>query len=115
PAGGSQPPPPMVGAPLRGRLDEPTVQTARGAAFEAVWDLVWRRRVAYFISVALALLLAAMPMWIARAPDPWWLADGRNWIDAPLRIAGSLLPSVFGYWIHPLAHNPFYILILVGS
>ena len=112
-AGGTEPPP-LVSAALRKRLGDPVVQAARGAAFEEIWDLVWRRRVAYFVTVGLTLLLAAMPAWIAVAPDPWWLADGRTWIDAPLRMIGLLLPSVFGYWIDTFAENPFYFLVLVG-
>ena len=47
----------------------PDVQKARAAAFEAVWDLVWHRRVAYFITVAFTLLLVTMPIWISRGVE----------------------------------------------
>jgi hypothetical protein len=101
---------PMVRTELRTRLAE--TNAARAAAFERVYDLVWRRRVTYFVTLALTLLLAAMPFWAAYAPDPIWLADGRTWIDAPLHAVGLLLPSVFAFWVNTFAENPFYFLVL---
>jgi hypothetical protein len=111
---GTPPPPrkPLVEQALRARLGDKAVQTARGTAFEPVWDLVWRRRVAYFVTVAFTVVLAALPMWVSRAPDPPFLADGRTWLDAPLRAAGLLLPAFLGYWLRTFAENPFYFLAL---
>jgi len=100
----------MVSAALRARLAG--THTARTAAFERVYDVVWRRRVTYFVTLGFTLLLATMPLWVAYAPDPIWLADGRTWIDAPLHAIGALLPAVFGYWVNTFADNPFYFLVL---
>ena len=55
----------LVSQALRDRLEDKDVQKARAAAFEAVWDLVWHRRVAYFITVAFTLFLVTMPIWIS--------------------------------------------------
>jgi hypothetical protein len=99
-----------VGPALRARLA--ATQADRIAAFEGVYDLVWRRRVSYFVTMAFTLLLATMPMWVSYAPDPIWLADGRTWIDAPLHGVGMLLPSMFAYWVNTFADNPFYFLVL---
>ena len=82
------------------------------AAFEGVYDLVWRRRVTYFVTLGFTVLLATMPFWVGYAPDPIWLADGRTWIDAPLHALGLLLPSVFAFWVNTFADNPFYFLVL---
>ncbi len=116
PSQATPPLPPMVPLALRQWLGTPALQAAREAAFEAVWDLVWRRRVGYFVTVGLTVVLAAMPAWIGRpwVPDPLWLGDGRTWIDAPLRVVGALLPAVFRTWVDTFAQNPFYFLILVG-
>lgn len=103
----------LVSQALRDRLEAQDVQKARAAAFEAVWDLVWRRRVAYFITVAFTLLLVTMPIWISRVSNGGILADGRAWIDAPIRAIGALLPAMFQSWIDTFANNPFYTLVLV--
>jgi uncharacterized protein (DUF2235 family) len=106
---------PLVSNDLWTRLTTtPGVLQARAAAFEAVWDLVWRRRVAYFVAVGFTLLLATMPGWIAGAPEAPLLADGRTWIDAPLRAAGVFLPSALSGWVDTFADNPFYFLVLVA-
>ena len=103
-------PPPMVSPELRARLA--ATQADRVAAFEGVYDLVWRRRVTYFVTMGFTLLLATLPLWVTYAPDPIWLADGRTWIDAPLHAVGMLLPSMFAYWVNTFADNPFYFLVL---
>ncbi len=103
---------PLVSRALRDRLEAPDVQKARAAAFEAVWDGVWHRRVAYFIAIAFTLLLVTMPIWIARVSNGGILADGRTWIDAPIRAVGALLPAMFQGWIDTFANNPFYTFLL---
>jgi hypothetical protein len=106
-------PEPLVRADLRARLESDEVRAARATAFEAVWDLVWRRRVTYFVTVGLTLLLVAMPAWGDRVPK-LLLADGRIWIDAPLRALGTLLPGFLSTWIDTFADSPFYFLLLAG-
>ena len=59
---------PMVDNALRNRLEDRQVQQARAAAFEQVWDLVWWRRIAYFVTVAFTLLLVTMPVWSHSVP-----------------------------------------------
>ena len=104
---------PLVSDALRDRLKAEDVLKARAAAFEEVWDLVWHRRVAYFFTVAFTLLLVTMPLWISRVSNGGILADGRTWIDAPIRAVGALLPAMFQGWIDTFANNPFYTLLLV--
>jgi uncharacterized protein (DUF2235 family) len=103
---------PLVAPALRARLTTPEVQAARAKAFEAVYDRVWKRRVTYFVTLAVTLLLAALPFWVDYAPEPLWLGDGRTWIDAPLRAIGLLVPSIFAFWVNAFADNPFYFLVL---
>jgi hypothetical protein len=105
---------PLVSAELRARLESPEVQRARAAAFEAVWDLVWHRRIAYFITVGFTLLLVTMPLWVARVSNGGILADGRTWIDAPVRAIGAFLPAMFQGWIDTLAANPFYAFLVAA-
>jgi uncharacterized protein (DUF2235 family) len=102
-----QEPLPMVEKAMRDRLEDRQVQQARAAAFEQVWDLVWRRRIAYFVTVGFTLLLATMPIWSDSVPKLLF-ADGRTWIDAPLRVAGALLPGFVAPWLDTFADNPAY-------
>lgn len=102
----------LVSRDLRTRLESPEVRAARTEAFEAVWDLVWRKRVAYFVTVGFTLLLATMPLWISRVPQGPLFADGRTWIDAPLRAASLVLPGFVSPWIDTFADNPFYFFVL---
>jgi len=111
---GVQPRQSLITRALRARLMSKDAQDARGAAFEAVWDLVWRRRVAYFVTIGFTLLLATMPAWIGHAPEAILLTDGRTWVDAPLRALGALLPAFLGTWIDTFAENPLYFLILIA-
>jgi uncharacterized protein (DUF2235 family) len=104
----------LVSQALRGRLEAEDVQKARAAAFEAVWDLVWHKRVAYFITMGFTLLLVTMPLWIAQVSNGGILADGRTWIDAPIRAVGGLLPAMFHGWIDTFANNPFYTFLLAA-
>ena len=103
---------PLVSDDLRARLARPDVRQARAKAFEAVYDLVWKRRVTYFVTLGFTLALAMLPFWVAQAPEPLWLGDGRTWIDAPLRAIGALVPSMFAYWVNTFAEQPFYFLVL---
>jgi uncharacterized protein (DUF2235 family) len=102
----------LVSQALRARLGTPEVLQARADAFEAVWDLVWRKRVAYFVTIGFTLLLATMPLWIAHVPQGPLFADGRTWIDAPLRAASLVLPGFLAPWIDTFADNPFYFFVL---
>ena len=103
---------PLVSNDLRARLARSDVRQARAKAFEAVYDLVWKRRVTYFVTLGFTLALAMLPFWVAQAPEPLWLGDGRTWIDAPLRAIGALVPSMFAYWVNTFAEQPFYFLVL---
>ena len=105
-------PHPLTSPALRARLNDPGVEAARSEALEAVWDLVWRRRVTYFITLGLTLLLLSMPLWagvVWRAP---LLADGRTWIGGIIRLISLLLPDFAEPWIDTYADNALYFLAL---
>ncbi|AMY07656.1 hypothetical protein LuPra_00831 [Luteitalea pratensis] len=105
---------PMVSAALRARLAEPEATRARAMAMEAVWDLVWRRRVTYFVTVGLTLLLVTMPFWADKVPESPVLADGRTWIDGVLRLALLVTPAFLRFWVDSFADNPAYFLIVAA-
>src|SRR6185295_14082068 len=108
-------PRPMISSALRARLVEPAIVESRGAALEAVWDLVWRRRVAYFVTIGLTLLLLSMPMWVDKVWAAPVLGDGRNWIGGLIRLISLFLPGFLEPWVNTYADNAFYFLLLAGA
>ncbi len=103
---------PMVEPALHRLLGDAAAAGQRREAFEAVWDLVWWRRIVYFVTLAFTALLAALPLVISTLPVPPLLSDGRMWIRAVIRLAGAVLPSSASGWVDVYADNPFYFLVL---
>ncbi len=104
---------PILSKEERKRLEDEHVGEARCAAVASVWDLVWRRRINYFATLVLTLLLVMMPWWIAAAPEPPLLADGRTWIGGLIRMLAVVTPEFVDPLIDTMADNSFYFLALV--
>lgn len=98
----------LVTKALVDRLSERRAARNRADRLERVWNYVWVRRVSYFITLALTLLLVTMPVWIGRAPEPPILADGRTWMGGIIGLLALLLPGFASDWIQVYADNPFY-------
>lgn len=94
------------------RVEDESVGQARCAAMASVWDLVWRRRINYFVTLVLTLLLVLMPWWVAEAPEPPLLADGRTWIGGLIRMVAVVTPEFLDPLIDTMANNSFYFLAL---
>lgn len=107
-------PKPMVTAELRSRLESPSEVQARVRATEAVWDLVWWRRVVYFTTLFLTVVLLALPLFAHNLPHPPLLADGRTWVGGIIRLLAVLLPEFAATAVEVYADYPFYFLVLVG-
>jgi len=105
----------MVSAALRERLADPAIARSRALALEAVWDWVWWRRVAYFVTLGLTLLLVLMPAWVEEVYPPPVLSDGRTWLGTLIRGTAVFLPSAVEPWIATYADNSVYFLLLAGA
>jgi hypothetical protein len=105
----------MVSAALRERLADPAIARSRALALEAVWDWVWWRRVAYFVTLGLTLLLVLMPAWVEDVYPPPVLSDGRTWLGTLIRGTAVFLPSAVEPWIATYADNSVYFLLLAGA
>ncbi|MGA9581462.1 MAG: DUF2235 domain-containing protein [Allosphingosinicella sp.] len=104
---------PILSAAEWERVEDPDVGQARSAASASVWDLVWRRRINYFATLLLTLLLVLMPWWVAEAWEPPLLADGRTWIGGLIRMLAVVTPEFVDPLIDTMADNSFYFLALV--
>jgi hypothetical protein len=100
---------------LRARLREEDEAGGRARSLEALWDLVWRRRVAYFVTLGLTLLLVTMPAWVAKVPGPPLLGDGRTWIGSVIRLMEFFLPGFLAPWVDTYADNAFYFLLVAAA
>ncbi|MEA3034037.1 MAG: hypothetical protein QOH86_2053, partial [Sphingomonadales bacterium] len=105
----------LVASELRERLSRPAVAKLRADRLERIWNYVWIRRIVYFLTLAVTLLLVTMPLWVGRAPEPPLLADGRTWIGGIIRLIALLAPSFAGDWIAVYADNPFYFLSFAAA
>lgn len=74
-----------------------------------VWNLVWWKRVFYFISVGIFLLLAGFPLYGPATP----LYDGPLYVLSGLiGRAGALLPDVLALWVKSYQSHPGLFLLI---
>jgi uncharacterized protein (DUF2235 family) len=102
----------MVTPGLRARLKHSAA--ARAGVTEAIWNLVWWRRITYFATLTATLLLLGLPLFVGRLPTPPVLADGRTWIGGVIRLSTLVLPDFGGKWVEVYANNPFYFFLLAA-
>jgi len=94
----------------------PTLPLVSGAAAyrewrEHVYNGVWRRRIAYFATVAITLALAAMP-WFAPADN---CTGTLCVLAAPIAWLGELLPNYLDSWIGSFSSHPNIFLPLLAA
>jgi len=77
---------------------------------ETVWNLVWKRRVVYFATVAASLYLAIYPL--ARAlPRAFEYETPLRVVSDAIRLAGTLLPGLAAPWLNGYARDPVSFVI----
>ena len=107
-------PKPMLDRGLVALLNHAALAGARGAGTEALWNLVWGRRIIYFLTLAATLLLVGLPIIVDTLPEAPVLTDGRTWIGGVIRLLTIVIPAFAGRWIEVYADNPFYFLLFTG-
>lgn len=80
------------------------------AAREDVYNTVWRRRVAYFLTLFVSLALAAMPLF---APARTSCQDTLCVVSKPIGLLDIVLPSFASTWTASFATNPNIFLPLI--
>jgi uncharacterized protein (DUF2235 family) len=92
-----------------------SIETAQQAANRAtqqdrIWDTVWRKRVTYFATVGVSLVLAAFPL--IQAGRPPGACEGPQCLISPLITSlGMVLPGVVNPWLNAFAATPGRFLI----
>ena len=103
--------------------EKPTAATARIGHQTGVWNLVWRRRALYFLTVFATLYLICYPLvWVVK---PYSETSSRvRFISDLINMVGAVLPDFAGRWVKAYASNPVWfvewavivaLLILFGS
>jgi uncharacterized protein (DUF2235 family) len=78
---------------------------ARSNFQEKVWNIIWWRRIVYFMTVAVTLYLVAFPLMRA-LPLSAELENPLRWASDIVRTAGAFLPPVATPWIEGYARDP---------
>lgn len=99
------------GSIVDGSTQEPAaVAATRKVQQEPVWNLVWYRRMVYFATLAASFHLVLFPLlYGANKVDE--LSSAFRPVSELLRLAGTFLPGIFGWWINSFAAFPGWFLL----
>jgi hypothetical protein len=103
---------PMIPPAARKWLLDPSRAAAREEAMARVWDLVWWRRVVYFVSLALTLALLLLPLLPDRSSANGLCVNDRCPLPGLLGAIGWLLPDVVDPWLASFARHPSLAIVL---
>jgi len=83
----------------------------RCAAQERIWNVVWRRRIIYFVSVFASIYIAIYPL--ARTIPPSGEFSTRlDIVSSAIRATSQVLPGAVTPWIEAYARDPSHFLVL---
>ena len=100
-------------APQANGYEQPAQADARANLQNKVWNIVWLRRVVYFITVCISVWLVAFPL--IDAPERHVeFENPLRWVADIVRMAGAFLPGVASPWINGYAREPGQFVIVVA-
>jgi hypothetical protein len=91
-----------------------TNRDTRCRAQEHVWNLVWKRRVIYFLTVFASLYLVVYPLYKVTFPSDE-LETPLRLVSDTIRLVTSFLPSTALRWINAYARDPGWFLVAAAS
>jgi uncharacterized protein (DUF2235 family) len=110
----------VVGADNRSihRLGNSTRESLDSAARrhevqESVWNVVWRRRAIYFLTVFASLYMAFYPL-LRESYSYQVMVTRLRIVSDAIRLLGAFLPSGASRWIDGYARDPAWFLLWVG-
>jgi hypothetical protein len=83
----------------------------RCQAQEEVWNVVWRRRCIYFITVLASLYILVYPL-ATKVDSSAEYETSLTLVSAALRAVGQVLPGALSIWIDAYARDPSHFLTL---
>ena len=91
--------------------ETPAQAKKRCDAQESVWNVVWRRRFIYFITVLASLYTVLYPL-ATKVDSSAEYVTPLTLISAAVRAAGQVLPGALSVWIDAYARDPSHFLVL---
>ena len=107
----------------RPRPESEDEAAARVSSQDQVWNDVWRKRVNYFVTVAVSLVLAGLPLIETSQllpssvlaeldqrvrPLTWWLPP-------MIEFVGGFLPGFTTFWLQSFERNPVVLLVCLAA
>jgi uncharacterized protein (DUF2235 family) len=86
---------------------------ARENTQEFVWNTVWLRRMAYFLTVLASAALAIFPLLKSRPASDEFSSPVR-WLSDLIRLAGSFLPSIADPWLNGYERSPVTFAVIAA-
>jgi uncharacterized protein (DUF2235 family) len=84
-------------------------------AWGRVWDLVWWRRIFYFLTTLTTLWLFAMPIWANYVPRLRICEDARCWGRSAFGLLDYVLPGFASPWTSAFSANFSWTLALIAA
>jgi uncharacterized protein (DUF2235 family) len=94
---------------------QPATRPGTDLAWARVWDLVWWRRLLYFLTTFATLALVAMPFWPSNVPRLRICEDARCWGRSVFGVLDYFLPGFLAPWTSALSENFSWTLALVAA
>ena len=106
---------PLISDALREIAERPS--PGRFAGQENLWDLVWKRRIAYFATLIVTLLIVALPVWVPIHLLEATCSDSRCWLRNLIGSAKLVVPGFADPFVDAIAQYPItaagFVLLLV--
>ncbi len=103
---------------IRDRQRDPAYARYWNGSDAVIGDMIWCRRIQYFLLAGLSVLLATMPLWTAfyqRNVDLDVCADGRCVFKPAIRAVGAATGGYAGPWIDAFSANVLPTLVLLAG
>ena len=94
--------------------EQPAQGQARWNTQEKLWNLVWLRRIVYFLTVAISVYLFAFPLLKSRDRADEFMTSLR-WLSDIIRLAEGFLPGAAKPWTNGFARDPSQFALVVAA
>ncbi len=98
--------------PQQNPYEAPAQAQARAHKQESAWNIIWQRRIVYFLTVGVSIYLAVFPLMKAAPPSAEFETRLR-WISDGIRMVGNVLPGAAETWINGFARQPYRFTLVV--
>jgi hypothetical protein len=102
----------VPGVAPTGAQETPALARQRCMQQDRLWDLVWRRRWLYFVTIFVTLAVIAVPLVVPRAWLDW---GGWTHIGQPaIAVLAAFLPDFLSGWLDGYRVNPLLLVVLLA-